>query len=419
MQHFDYLIVGGGIAGTTAAETIRQYDAGGSIAIVNDEVHPLYSRVMLSKPEWFLGRISFDHIWLKHPGWYVEHGIAYLAGQTAVKLDPTQKVLTLKDGLELGYGKLLLAPGASVRRWTIPGADKRGIYAVKTLDDGAAIIDAIATKKRAVTVGGGFISFEMDDLFRLKGLEVTHLIRESYYWEPLLDGKSGRMIETAIEKGGVRLLRNAEAQEVVGGASVEGLILTDGMKLDCDMIVCGIGTYAPIEWLRPAGLAVGRGILTNEYLETNLPDVWAAGDAAEFKDTILDENVQLGNWVNATEHGRTAGKNMTGKHELFVFVSFYTTQGLGISIAFAGDVRVFPDRTIIERGSPELNSYARVILKGNEVEGATMMNRTKELTTLAKLIRMNVDVSGAHTKLADPNFDLKQLVPQPAATPTA
>jgi NAD(P)H-nitrite reductase large subunit len=226
------------------------------------------------------------------------------------------------------------------------------------------------------------------------------------------------MIEDALQKSGVKILRNSEVTEVLGGENVEGVILKDGTKIRCQMIICGIGVVpAPLEWLKTAGLNVGNAILADEFLATNLPDVWTAGDIAEYKDLLLEENIQLGNWVNAHEQGRVAGVNMTAsanisgaKKTAFKFISFYTTQGAGVNIAFVGDARPLPDREIIQRGSPEINSYCRILLVGKELVGATMINRTQDLSTLSKLIENNIDVSTHLAELADPNFDLKSLL---------
>lgn len=410
MDMYRYLIVGGGAAGISAAETIRGRDATGSIAVVNDEPYFLYSRVMLSKPNFFLGRIPLDQVFLKPPEWFEKGNIKYLAGKRAANLDFQKRIATLSDGTAVGFEKLLLATGSCVRRWGIPGADKKGIHYLRTLDDGKSIMEDIKTKKHAVTVGGGFIGFEMADMCRMAGLDVTMLLREPYFWDPILDEPSGSMIEEALTKGGVKILKNAEAQEVIGGESVEGLVLKNGEQLACDMVICGIGTTCEMGELAAAGLAVNRGILANEYLETNIPNVWTAGDVAEYQDVLLEERVQMGNWVNASEQGKTAGLNMTGAHEPFRFVSFYTTQGFGITIAFVGDVRPGADRVVIPRGSKELNSYARIVIVGKELVGATMINRTKELTAIARLIDHNVDVSQKQKELADPDFDLKTLV---------
>ena len=420
MENYKYLIIGGGAAGTSAAETIRKADAEGTIAIISDEIHPLYSRVMLSKPNFFLGKIPFEQIWMKGLDWYDKNKISFLGGRTASGLDKQKKILTLSDGRQIGYQKLLLAMGVRTREWNVKGSDKKGIYSLRTLEDGKAIMDAIKTARHAVTIGGGFIGFEMADLMKLAGLETTMLLREGYFWQPTLDETSGKKIETALEKSGVKIIKNVTVKEVIGGENVEGVVLGDGTQIDCQMVICGIGVVpAPLEWLKLAGLNVANAILADEFLQTNLPDVWTAGDIAEYKDLLLEEQIQLGNWVNAHEQGRVAGQNMAASAEVpgaekipFKFISFYTTQGAGVNIAFVGDARPLPDREIIKRGSPEMNSYCRILLVGKELVGATMINRTQELTTLSKLIEKNVDVSNHHTELSDPNFDLKTLLPK-------
>lgn len=412
-NEYEYLVIGGGVAGTTAAEIIRQQKPTATIAVVNDEPYALYSRVMLSKPSFFLGKIPFEQILLKGIEWYKERNITFLGGKKAINIDAVNKTVSLSDGLKYSYKKLLIATGVSSRKLEVAGADKNGIYYLRTLDDGKAIMKAVKSAKRAVTIGGGFISFEMAELLKMAGIDTTVVIRESYFWEPILDEDSGRMIEKALKNGGVKIAYQAEVSEILGKDSVEDIILKDGRRIECDMIICGIGAECEAGWLKNSGLKLNRGVLANEYLKTNLPDIWVAGDIAEFKDLILDETVQLGNWVNAHEQGKVAGLNMIGKETPFKFVSFYSTQGFGISIAFVGDVRPGMKRIVIKRGSPEINSYARIIVLDKddckEVEGATLINRTREMSAIAKLIESNVDVSRKFNELADPNFALKSL----------
>jgi NAD(P)H-nitrite reductase large subunit len=411
VEKYKYVIIGGGAAGVSAAETIRQTDKGGSLAVVSDEPHALYSRVMLSKPNFFLGKIPFDQVYLKGDDWYKENQIQFLGSKTAVSLDGTNKILSLSDGSQLEYEKLLVAIGVRVRTLNIPGADKQGIHYLRTLEDGKKIMEHIKTGKKAVTIGGGFISFEMIDLLKLAGLETTSILREAYFWEPILDEPSGLMIENALTKNGIKIIKQVEIAEVTGAETVDGVTLKDGTHLPCDLLMCGIGVVSPIDWIKQSGVATNKGILANEYLETNLPDVWTAGDIAEYKDLLLEENVQMGNWVNAKEQGRIAGLNMVGNdRHPFKFISFYTTQGLGITIAFVGDVAPGQDRIIIPRGSPAINSYARIIIVGQELVGATLINRTAEMSTISKLIENNTDISTHHADLADPNFDLKKLL---------
>lgn len=411
MDKSKYVIIGGGAAGVAAAEAIRQIDQNGSLTIVSDEKHALYSRVMLSKPNFFLGKIPFDQVYLKGDDWYHENRINFLGGQTASSVDGVNKIISLTTGEKLPYEKLLLAIGVRARTLNVPGADKSGVHYLRTLEDGKKIMADLKTGKTAVVVGGGFISFEMADLLKLAGLDTTIILREAYFWEPILDEASGLMIENSITKNGLKIIKQAEIAEINGADSVTGVTLKNGRQLSSDLVLCGIGVINQVDWLKSAGLAVNKGILANEYLETNLPAVWVAGDIAEYKDVLLAENVQMGNWVNAREQGRIAGLNMASdqKHQ-FKFVSFYTTQGLGLTIAFVGDVAPGRDRLIVPRGAPALNSYARLIIVGRELVGATLINRTAELTTIAKLIENNVDVSDHHAALADPDFNLKKLL---------
>ncbi|MFA6494628.1 MAG: FAD-dependent oxidoreductase, partial [Candidatus Paceibacterota bacterium] len=191
MQHFKYLIVGGGIAGTTAAETIRKNDGEGTIAIVSDEPYPLYSRVMLSKPAFVRGEQPEESVWLKKPEWYKENNIAFIGGVSATALDGTAKKVTLSNGEDVEYEKLLLAIGAHARKWTIPGSDKKGIFYLRGLDDTKAIMEAVKTKKHAVLIGSGCVSFEIAEILRSLNIATTLVMREKYFSEPLLSEPEG------------------------------------------------------------------------------------------------------------------------------------------------------------------------------------------------------------------------------------
>ncbi len=404
------MIVGGGVAGTTAAETIRQNDPQGTITILSDEPYRFYSRIMLSKPNFFLEKIPFEQVWLKSESWYAENKIALLAGKNLTQLDPKGKVATLGDGTQLHYQKLLLAIGACARKWGVPGADKKGVLSLRRLDDAKEIISRVKTAKQAILIGSGFVSFEMAEMLRMAGVEVTLVILESYYWEPLLDEASGRMIEKVLEGNGVKILHKSEVAEVVGGEEVEGVVLKDGTRLPCQLIIAGIGTFCPHDLAKAAGVEVNRGILANEFLETNVPDVWTAGDSAEFNDLVLGERIQLGNWVNAQIQGKVAGANMLGRKQPFKMVSFYTAQGFGIAIAFVGDVRMAPDREVVLRGSPQAGSYGRLILRNGKLIGATLLSLTRELGLLSKLIEKGVNLSPQKQNLSDLSFDLAKLI---------
>jgi len=410
-EQYKYLIVGGGVAGTTAAETIRKNDPEGTIAIAGGEPYNFYSRIMLSKPNFFLGKVPFDSIFLRKDEWYAKNRIDLFCGKSVTKLSTDEKFVELDEGTKITYEKLLLTVGSKPRRTGLPGEEKAGVYFLRTLDDAKAIIEAMPSARNVIVIGGGFIGFEMCELMLMAGKKVTFVIREDYYWQPLIDETAGRMIEAALKNAGVNLLMKTRAKEIVGEDKVSGVILENGEKLDCDMVMVGVGAEMGNSWIKACGLAMNRGILTNEKLATSIPDIWAAGDCAEYKDFLLEERVLMGNWANAQEQGRTAGANMTGAEQPFKFVSFYTTQGLGITIAFCADNNGSGEgKTAIARPSKDGKSYGLIIAKDGELVGATLINRTPELALIRQIIEKNIKIAGHEADLADAEFDLKQLL---------
>ncbi len=411
MESFKYLIVGGGIAGTTAAETIRRNDTVGSIAIISDEPYPLYSRVLLSKPAFVRGEQSVEGVFLKKPEWYEQNKIVFIGGVSATSLNSREKKITTSNGKEIGYEKLLLAIGAHARTWTIPGSDKKGIYYLRGLDHTKAIIEAVKTKKNAVLIGSGCVSFEIADILHSLGIETTLVMREKYFSEPMLSELEGKMVEKKLEENGVKIIRNTEVSEVLGDKEAIGILLKDGKKLDCDMILCMIGVVFPVDWLKSSEITIGRGIKANEYLETSISDVWTAGDIAEYNDTVLKETFLCGNWMNSRAQGEIAGLGMIGKRMEYKMVTFQTSHGFGDVVGFVGDTRVNPERKEIYRGDSAQNSLTRIIIRGENIIGATLINRQQEMGIISKIIKEGLIVSGKEQELEKSDFDLKTLIP--------
>jgi len=410
MSSYKYLIIGGGVAGTTAAETLRKNDPDGTIAIVSDEPYPLYSRVLLSKPGFLRGEQPIESAWLKKKEWYDENKIAFLGGISATALDGSAKQVTLSGGNVVLYEKLLIATGAHARKWPIPGADKKGLVYLRTLDDAKGIIEMLPVKKNAVIIGSGLVSFEIADILRSLGIGITLAMRERYFGEPVLSEREGKMLEKTLEEKGVKILRQTEVKEVLGEQEVSGLVLKDETKIDCDIVFCMIGIVLPNDWLKTSGIGIKRGVLANEFLETNIPDVWTAGDGTEFNDVVLKETELYGNWMNSRAQGETAAQNMLGQKKEFRLVSFQTSHGFGNALGFVGDSRVLPGRSEIFRIAPDGNSLTRFIVFGGRIIGATLINRMGEMGTIAKLIQNGTDISQKQKELEDPNFDIKNII---------
>lgn len=411
MQQYTYVIIGGGIAGTTAAETIRKNDALGRIAIVSDEPHPLYSRVLLSKPKWVLGEQPFDNVWLKNDAWYRDNNIHLFKGIRAEELNPVKKEVHLSDGDVLQYEKLLLATGAHTRKWNIPGADKKGVLYLRTVDDARAINEVAQGKpKHVVMVGSACVSFEIIEILHSRGFTVTEVMREKYFFEPQLSQEEVAPIEKTLKEKGVEIIRETEIEEILGSESVTGVRLKSGREIACDIILPFIGVELPVEWVNKAGVATHRGIYANQYLETNVPDVWTAGDTSENWDSMLEETVIMGNWMSARLQGQVAGNNMSkNEKEEFAQVSFHTSHGFGYQIGWTGDVRPLEDRTVIHYPVPEEGAHCRLMIRKGKIIGGTTVNRPDLMGAITKLIKEKVFVEPHLEGLSNGTVDLKTL----------
>jgi len=303
----------------------------------------------------------------------------------------------------------MLGVGGKVRKLEVPGADKQGIFYLRTVDDTQAIIDAIKQAKKGVVVGGGIIGFEMAEMLEMTGVETTFVLRMDHYREPLLGIECSEIVEERIKKQGVSIMCSNEVVEVLGDEKITGVKLKNGEQLDCDILIIGIGCIVPFSWLKQAGLETDRGIVANEYLETNLPDVWAAGDGVEFLDIIINEKVMYGNWSNAQKQGERAALNMTGEHEPFKTVTFFQTHGFGVVMTYVGDVRPAADREIIQRGHFGDDIQERMFIKDNKLVGALLINAPQYMGIYSKIIESQVDLAPYKDKLADAHWDIEKI----------
>ena len=299
----DFLIIGGGIAGTSAAETIRQHSKGG-VMIVSDESHFLYSRVRL--PDYIAGQIPRERVFIREENWYRKQGIEILRGTTVKGVSLREKRVYLSDERGIQYGKLLLATGGSLRRLKCEGSQLSGIHYLRTIEDAEDIKRGIQISKRAVVVGGGFIGLELTRCFIQGGLETVVVMKEPQFWPSALDEESGKMIESTLRSKGATIHYSDQVSAFEGNGTVKNVVLASGKSYGCDMVGVGVGIETTHPFIQSSGLEVQRGVLTDEYLRTNDPDVFAAGDVAEFYDVDRAKRNQIGNWSNAMEQGKVA-----------------------------------------------------------------------------------------------------------------
>lgn len=408
MEIAKYVIAGAGVAGTTAAATIRQHDEEGRIILLGNEPHPLYSRTSLVP--YMRKEVSKENLYLRNLQYYKKNHIDFWSEAEAVSLDPSQNLIRLSDEREISYEKFLIATGSQPKQWKITGSTLKNVHALRTVDDADNLIQKLRKSKHIVIVGGGFITLELIQLVAKLGIATNVIVRGPFYWSNVLDEESGKLIQKLIDSApNITVHYNSQIEELVGDSHVEAAILSNGRRYQADLVLANIGIEFNTNWLQEAGLDIEKGVVVNQYLETNKDNIYAAGDIALFYDPLIQLYHQQGNWNNATLHGQIAGQNMTGHKAEVAAVTTYSINFMGIDISFLGQTSLRTSITAVPRGSARHGSYGRILVNRSQVVGATLINRFGERSAISRLISAKTPITNHLADLADETMPLNLL----------
>ncbi len=410
MDSSRYVIVGGGLAGGNAAAAIRERDADGRIVIVTQEPIRPYDRVPLSK-RYLMGLLSRDGLFLRKEEFYQDQRIDLVTSTRATSLNLSGHSITLSDGHELAFERLLLATGGRPRRLALPGADVAGIHYLRTIDDSDAIKEAIAHGKRAVIVGGGFIGCEVAAACVQKGLEATVVEMGPYLLNAAFDEPTGRWVTQYLEGKGIR---SRLGVKVTGFATTNGgfagVETSSGEVLEGDFAVAGVGIALNDELAQAAGLKVEHGIVVDEMLRSSAKHVYAAGDVARFYSPIFEKLLRLEHYDLAVRQGKVAGANMAGAGLTFGEVPYFFSDMFDLKIHVYGDLSDH-DQTVL-RGTREVTTeggFVELFFKRGRLVAFLGVNRKiKEERAAQKMIAERRTFEDP-ASLADTTKDLAAL----------
>src|SRR5215472_10966446 len=324
------VIVGAGAAGGAAAEMLRREGYNGPVTLIGADEFLPYDRPNLSK-DYLAGNAPEEWIPLRSPEFYREQNIDAFTSTTVKSIDPKAKQVTLSNGRSLGYGALLLATGAEPAHLTIPGVDLPHVCYLRTLTDSRRITEKAKNAKRAVVIGSSFIGLEVAWSLRERKLEVAVVGRDSVPLGKVLGTEMGSLVRETHEAHGVKFHLSRTAAAIHN----EHVQLDDGTKLDCDFPVIGIGCRLNTGLAAQAGIATDNGVLVNEYLETNVRGIFAAGDIARWPDPRAGQ-IRVEHWVVAQRQGQTAARNILGAREPFTLPPFFWSNHFDLHIHYVG-----------------------------------------------------------------------------------
>jgi 3-phenylpropionate/trans-cinnamate dioxygenase ferredoxin reductase subunit len=408
-RQIEHLLIGGGLAAGNCARWLREEGGDGSILLVGREPDFPYNRPPCSK-EYLRGQESREQVLFRPPEFYEEQRIEALRKVSVMKLDLEQRRAQLSNRDVITFDKALLATGSNVRRLSVPGCELAGIHYLRTLGNSDTIRED-AAGKRVVLIGGSYIACEVAASLTELGCSCSLVMLEPV---PLSQGfgeQAGRFFQDRLEEHGIKVYGNDGLDHFEGAdGRVTRVVTEDGVELDADAVIVGVGVNPDVMLARAAGLALGEtgGVLVDSRLETQVPGVYAAGDIAEYDSVANHRRVRVEHWDVAFNMGKTVAINMLGRdqpHDVVPY--FFSDMSDWVSLEYVGPAESWDQEVV--RGSLDEGRFSLWYLEGGRVAGALSVGRSGDLEHARRLIASGAEVGDRAAELADLSSDLAAL----------
>jgi nitrite reductase (NADH) large subunit len=397
------VIVGSGLAGTIAAKTLRELDAGVEIEIFGEEKYPYYPRPNLI--EFLAGRLPFERLFAFPADWGSRQRIEVRSGLTIGRIRPAEKTVETADGASVPYDVLLLANGSRAFVPPLRGSGLKGVYVLRTIDDARAILDRLKGRPRAAVVGGGLLGIEIAGALKAAGAEVGVVEIADRLLPRHLDPAGAVLLQRQVEKAGIELRLATATEEILGEGEATGLRFQGGGRMQAETVVIAAGIRPEVEAARAAGLVVRSGVVVDDRLRSNADGIFAAGDVAEHRGSVY------GIIPAAFEQARAAAFNMLGMDMPYSGTAPASTLKVaGTSVTSVGVVMPDgPGYEILTRSRPEENIYKKIILKDGLLVGAIWMGTRKGAAEISRLVAGNKNVDRRKEDLLEETLDWSEV----------
>jgi len=404
----NFVIVGAGLAGATAATTLRDEGFEGRIHLIGAEAHHPYIRPPLSK-DFLAGAAERDSVFVEPADWYGEHEIDLMLGTAVTDLDASGQRVVLDSGASIAYDAVLLATGSAPRRLDVPGADLAGVRYLRTLDDSEALHAELAGGgRRLVLVGSGWIGMEVAATARTLGNDVTVLERDPIPLANALGDELGTMFAELHTSHGVELRPSVVVESIMGeDGRADAVRLDDGDVIRADLVLVGVGAIPNIDLARSAGAALGSGVLTDAALRTDLPNVYAAGDIADAYHPIAGMRLRSEHWANALHGGAAAARSMLGHSVSYDDIPYFYTDQYDLGMEYSGFGPLTRGAEIVYRGDRARREFIAFWVVAGRVMAGMNVNVWDVNEAVQGIIRRG-NLVDPH-RLADPQVPLEEL----------
>ncbi|NUB89603.1 NAD(P)/FAD-dependent oxidoreductase [Haloterrigena sp. SYSU A121-1] len=405
-----YVIIGDGISGSSAAETLREEDPEATITVITDEGEPLYNRILIK--EHAKGKLPEAPISIHDEGWYDERDIDLSLNTHVTSVDTDERVVHTHDNGDIEYDKLLVATGGTPTQLPVENSDADGIHHFWTFQDARGIREHAEQSDRGVIVGAGLLGIDFAAVCGAQGIEADYLMRGDRWWRYALSADGAEIMHEGMREVGVEPVFDSGVDrfEVDDDGHVTAAVDPNGDRYDCDFAGVAIGLTFNTEFLRGAGLEQNNGLVVDEYMQTNVDDVYAAGDITRFYDVLLGDQAQNGSWGSAKEQGRVAAVNMANdaEEEEFEWVSSYSITHFDFPFLSFGHPTLGDEHAERKYSDTE---WRRIAFKDGKIVGGVLIGDLSPQSKFKQLMREQREVADQAEVLLQQQVDLDELAP--------
>jgi nitrite reductase (NADH) large subunit len=381
------IVIGGGVTGVTAIKAIREFDKESEVFFLCEEKFYPYMRIKLSKNLFDL--LNEDKMLLQKKEWYEENNINIFVDVKVIKVDTNICEVFLSNGTSLKYDKLLFANGANNRKPPINGIDKEGVFTLRTLKDTKEIKNTAMDKENILIIGGGIQGLEIAWIMHQHNKKISLCEIQSRLMPIQLDEVASKVLKQAVENVGVSINLNTAVNKIIGLNHVEGVVTTEEKRINCDIVIYSTGTMPNIDIVKDTTIKTTRGIVVNERMETNIENIYAAGDVAEFN------GINVGLWNIGIGQGKVAGYNMVNNECKYNHIVPVTTlNAFNISLFSMGIVQDENADVTIVKDESDKSMYNKIFIKNNRIVGAIVIGDIRRSPILKTAIEKETNLFG-------------------------
>jgi 3-phenylpropionate/trans-cinnamate dioxygenase ferredoxin reductase subunit len=405
-----HVIIGDGIAGSSAAETVRERDPDAEVTVVTEEGEALYNRILIK--EFAKGKLPAAPVSIHEPGWYEEREIDLKLNTHVTGVDTDAHDVFTHTGETIGYDKLLIATGGTPTQLPVANSDADGIHHFWTFEDARRIKEHAEASETGVVVGAGLLGIDLAAICAAQGIEAHYLMRGECWWRYALSAEGAEIVHDALRARNVTPVFDSGVDhfETDDDGHVTAAVDPNGDRFECEFAGVAIGLTFNTEFLRNTPLELDDGVVVDEHMRTGVEDVYAAGDITQFYDVVLGARAQNGAWGSAKEQGSVAGTNMvadsdadgTATEATFEWVSSYSITHFDFPFLSFGHPTLGDDS--VERTYGD-SAWRRVALKDGRVIGGVLIGDLSPQSVLKRLAREGVDVTGQEDLLLEESID--------------